>query len=37
LKQEVIDDEDEEWWLAVENTASQAELATFGQQEFCAI
>ncbi|XP_047166413.1 DNA-directed primase/polymerase protein isoform X2 [Vigna umbellata] len=33
---EAIDD-DEEWWLAVENTASQAELASFSQQEFCAI
>lgn len=28
-KQEVIDDGDEEWWLAVERTASQAELTCF--------
>ncbi|ESW24146.1 hypothetical protein PHAVU_004G106200 [Phaseolus vulgaris] len=35
--QEVIGDEDEEWWLAVESTASQAERSSFSQQEFCAI
>ncbi|ESW24143.1 hypothetical protein PHAVU_004G106200 [Phaseolus vulgaris] len=34
---EVIGDEDEEWWLAVESTASQAERSSFSQQEFCAI
>jgi len=33
----VIGDEDEEWWLAVESTASQAERSSFSQQEFCAI
>ncbi|WVZ14392.1 hypothetical protein V8G54_011958 [Vigna mungo] len=37
LGEEASDDEDEEWWLAVENTASQAELASFSQQEFSAI
>ncbi|XP_028181143.1 DNA-directed primase/polymerase protein isoform X1 [Glycine soja] len=34
--QEVID-EDEEWWQAVESTASQVELTCSSQQELCAI
>ncbi|CAJ1952920.1 unnamed protein product [Sphenostylis stenocarpa] len=34
---EIIDDEDEEWWLAVESTAFEAERASFSQQGFCAI
>ncbi|XP_028181144.1 DNA-directed primase/polymerase protein isoform X2 [Glycine soja] len=35
-EQEVID-EDEEWWQAVESTASQVELTCSSQQELCAI
>ncbi|KAL2334801.1 hypothetical protein Fmac_016014 [Flemingia macrophylla] len=31
------EDEDEEWWLAAERTASQAELNCFSQQESCAM
>ncbi|KAL5142261.1 DNA-directed primase/polymerase protein [Glycine soja] len=36
-KTEEVIDEDEEWWQAVESTASQVELTCSSQQELCAI